>query len=180
MGVINIKGYAAHFGRANRNKEIVKPGSFNRFFAYRQAMREDGIEDVIPVNFNHDPRKRVGVVSKFDVDDKGLIVEAALSESMLERYGIADYVANGVIDSFSTEGYVDGNTAKLNSDGTYTANVFDLTAVAIVSNPADAEATFKRNNDCRVSYFGREMEEIESETLNKKQFITVNQIIKYV
>lgn len=146
-----IKGYACHWDKPNENKEIVRPESFDTTF----ENLKDGVK--IPVNWNHDDNIVLGHVENFVVDKVGLFITVELNEEV-------EYVSNfilplikgGTLDRFSTQGWIPKNKIYKNPDGTYLAGEFNLTAVAIVTNPADRDAKFSENSLNNVHYFGFE------------------------
>ena len=166
---MKIKGYAVHFDRPNLNGEVVNERSF------KQCLKKyEKIGQYPMLNFNHDSTKPVGAIKSMTTDKEGLFIEAEINEELAREYGIKDLIEDGTIEAFSTEGYYDFDTTKFNDDGTYTANDFHITAVAIVPNPADPQAKFTHNSR-KLSFFGKEVEpKHEEKDANNK---TTNQLI---
>ena len=148
---MNVKGYAAHFGVANYNGELVKPHSFQKWAEDYKVLSEE-VGYSIPINLNHNGEKPIGKITSVAIDEVGVYITADISDTMIDRYNLRPIITDGDMDAFSTEGYIDRDTMKINDDGTYTANGFYLVAVALVCNPADPNAIFKTNS---IAAFGK-------------------------
>lgn len=141
---LRIEGSAAHFGTPNLNGEIVEASSFNDFFAlYDQGKLKPAL------NFNHDSSNLIGGIDKLYVKDDALWCSAHLNKDVAFcRDTLIPMIEGGDIRSFSTEGFVNYNDIEEREDGNYLAKKFLLTAVAIVSVPADYKSEF-----CIKNYF---------------------------
>lgn len=137
---MKLKGYAAHFNRANKNRERVSPEAFdtsiNEFIKGNRT---------IPINVNHDNTRIVGKVTSMTTDAKGLFIECELIDGVAEvQESIKPLIEGEVFRYFSTEGYAYDIDYK--DDDTYLVNNFDIRAVAICTAPADVHATFVYSN----------------------------------
>lgn len=139
---MRITGYACHFNKRNKNGEIVTAKSFEK--SLQRHIDED---IVIPINYNHQSDVILGKVVEYRFANDGLIITAELNDDVdvVKNY-VAPLVKDGTFNRFSTEGYISRDTIEKVSDDTYIANEFDLTAVAIVVNPADTDAYFIVNS----------------------------------
>lgn len=139
---LKILGTAAHFGSANLNGEIVDEKSFDSFFTLYNAGK------LTPaLNYNHDSAMLIGGVDKLYVTDNALCCEAHLNKDVAFcRDTLIPMVKGGDIKSFSTEGFVDYNDIVTNEDNTYYCKNFLLTAIAVVSVPADYNSEFSIKN----------------------------------
>ena len=142
-GNLTINGYCAHYDTPNLNSEIVNADSFNYFFSlYNDKKLKPAL------NFNHTDTI-IGGIDSIESKEDGLWMQAHLNGNVaICRDMIIPCILNGDLDSFSTEGYIYGNTDGIdfNEDGSYYVKNFLLTAVAIVATPADADAKFTVKN----------------------------------
>lgn len=147
---MKIKGYACHYNKVNRNGEIVDEKSFAEFLNQR---RTTGIKT--PINYNHNDDLIIGAVENFYSDKSGLFIVADIYEDIdIVKKQVLPLINNGVIDRFSTEGFILREDIKRIDKNTYYAKNFDLTAVAVVNNPADLEAKFSTNKfNQNVTFF---------------------------
>lgn len=141
---LRIEGTAAHFGTPNLNGEIVEAESFDNFFTlYDQGKLKPAL------NFNHDSANLIGGIDKIYIKDNALCCAAHLNKDVAFcRDTLIPMIEGGDIRSFSTEGFVNYNDIEEREDGNYFAKSFLLTAVAIVSVPADYKSEF-----CIKNYF---------------------------
>lgn len=137
---LHIEGYGAHFNRANLNQERVDANSFNQFF----TMYNEG--KLTPIlNWNHDSNQVIGTIDTITSDETGLFFKASINRGV--KFCDENLIPNitaGVINSFSTEGYIGGGYDGIveYEDGSYYVKNFILTALAVVSTPADWDAKF--------------------------------------
>ena len=131
---MTIKGYAAHFGRANKNNERLSRGAFD----YIISEFDKGTLN-IPINIDHTDRI-IGKVVEMRVDNTGLYIIGEIFDDIPEAVEIQKLIENGLYDYMSTEGYINRNECTINEDGTYTVSRFRLTAIAVVNQPADGRA----------------------------------------
>ena len=140
---LNIEGYAAHYNKANLNREVVDSNSFTKFFAMY------GEKKLIPlINWEHGDSV-IGDITKIESRDDGLWIQGRLNQGVkIVADMIAPNILAGTLNSFSTEGFIDGGYDGIveNSDGTYYVKDFLLTAVSVVRNPADWDAKFSIKN----------------------------------
>lgn len=139
---INIAGSAAHFDKPNLNLQRVDAKSFQK------SIERFKNQTVIPaLNYNHDANSLVGAVTDLHCTDETLEVSARLNKNIpLVSNMLLPMIEAGDLKSFSTEGYIDLRNCKQFEDGTYYAPEFQLTAVAIVSCPADDQSRFTIKN----------------------------------
>lgn len=141
-GRLNLEGYCCHFDVMNLNQQVVDADSFKYFFnLYREGKMKPAL------NYEH-TTNIIGGIDSIEVVDKGLYMKAHLNKSVPLNDMIIPNIIAGDIKSFSTEGFVkDGyeGLVELNNGGVYIKN-FILTAVAVVSVPADFDAVFSVTN----------------------------------
>ena len=140
---LNIDGYACHWNVRNLNDEIVDSNSFDKFF---QMYEEGKLKPAL--NFNHG-ELIIGGIDTIERRDEGLYISCHLNKDVREcRDTIIPNILANDISGFSTEGYVvDGiDGVDFNDDGSYYVRNFLLTAVAVVSTPADWDARFTVRN----------------------------------
>lgn len=140
--LIKIDGTAAHFDTPNLNGEIVNASSFENFF----ALYNDG--KLTPaLTWNHDSAQLLGGIDKLYIEDDTLRCSAHLNKDVAFcRDTLIPMILAGDVKSYSTEGWVDYNDIEEKEDGTYFAKNFLLTAVSIVSIPADYKSEFTIKN----------------------------------
>ena len=141
---LKIEGYCCHFNIKNLNDQVTDSKSFDTFF---EMYNSGKLKPVL--NFNHDPEMVIGGIDDVAVMDEGLYMQARLNMNVpLVRDMIAPNVLAGDIDSFSTEGRClnpSDDLIALKAGGYYIKN-FILTAVAVVTTPADWMAKFSISN----------------------------------
>lgn len=143
-GFLRIEGTAAHFGSPNLNGEIVTAESFCNFF---QLYNDGKLKPAL--NYNHDSTMLIGGIDSIYIKDNALCCSAHLNKDIAFcKDTLIPMVESGDIKSFSTEGYVGYNDIEEREDGNYFAKNFMLTAIAIVSVPADYKSEF-----CIKNYF---------------------------
>lgn len=138
-----IEGYAAHYGRANLNREIVEAKSFDAFF----NMYNDG--KIRPcLSYEHDNTLIIGAIDELVSKDDGLYMTAHLTRSVPLCQTIIPNILAGNIDSFSTEGFVLNGVDGIEylDNGDYFVKDFLLTGVSVVNTPADWDAKFTVRN----------------------------------
>lgn len=136
-----VKGYACHYNKPNLNRQIVDENSFVKALKER---KESNL--ATPINYCHDSNDMIGKVLNFYSDSEGLFIEAELIDEMdTVKNKVLPLIKNGVIDSFSTEGYISKSDIEKRPNNAYYINNFDLTAIAVVNNPADRGAKFITN-----------------------------------
>lgn len=150
---LKIEGTAAHFNTPNLNGEIVDEKSFDNFFTlYNEGKLKPAL------NYNHDSSMLIGGVDKVYIKDNTLCCAAHLNKDIsFCRDTLIPMVLSGDISAYSTEGFVSYDDIVLRSDDTYYASNFMLTAVAVVSTPADYKSAFTIKN-C-FEKFLKEMQE---------------------
>lgn len=161
---VNIEGFAAHFGKANLNREIVNADSFNDFF----ELYKDG--KLKPrLNYEH-TEQLLGGIDNLEIKDNGLYMTAHLNKNVkIVSDTILPLIESGDLNSFSTEGYIDWNDIVEKEDGSYYVKSFMLTGVSIVSCPADPDAKFSLNSF--ISEYIEKKKETENEIVkNLKWF----------
>lgn len=156
---LKIEGYCCHFNIKNLNEQVTDSKSFDAFF---EMYNSGKIKPTL--NFNHDQGMVIGGIDDVAVMDDGLYMQARLNMNVpLVRDMIAPNVLAGDINSFSTEGRTLNSPmedlVELKNGGYYIRN-FILTAVAVVTTPADWMAKFTLSN-----YFDeyRKLKSVEEE-----------------
>lgn len=149
---MKVEGYACHWNRRNANGEIVTPTSFDQSLEYYSTNNL-----AVPINFNHNENMILGKVTTFKKTDSGLYITADLNDEVdIVKNYVKPLVKDGTLNRFSTEGIINRKDTEKISDNTYIAKIFNLRAVAIVSNPADIDASFRSVNsinDSKIVYF---------------------------
>ena len=144
-GFLRIEGFCCHFDIRNLNDQVTDSKSFDAFFEMYNSGKLKPV-----MNYNHDPNQVIGGIDDVAVMDDGLYLQARLNMSVpLVRDMIAPNVMAGDINSFSTEGRTlnspHEDLVPLANGGFYIRN-FILTAVAVVTTPADPDAKFEIRN----------------------------------
>lgn len=143
-GFLKIEGYGAHYGVVNLNNEIVDKNSFNEFF----GMYNDG--KITPkLNWNHDGDQIIGTIDDIISDNTGLYFTCSINKDVkICQENLIPNIEKGVIDSFSTEGFIKNgyDGVIINSDGSYYVKDFILTALAVCAVGADYNAKFRLAN----------------------------------
>lgn len=140
--LIKIDGTAAHFDTPNLNGEVVNASSFDNFF----ALYNDGKLNPA-LTFNHDSAQLIGGIDKIYIADDTLRCSAHINKDVaFVRDTLAPMILAGDIKSYSTEGYLAYSDIEELENGTYFAKNFLLTAVSIVSIPADYKSEFTIKN----------------------------------
>lgn len=157
-----LKGYAAHFKRANKNRERVTTDAFD------DIIKEFNKGNVlIPINVDHNDNNIVGKVIKMYKDEVGLIIEAEIFDNMVNGEYYKTLIENGLFTRFSTQGYVRAENEKELNDGTVLIDKFRLTAVAIVNQPADVNAVLYAAGEKNEGKLMKMNTEYEEEVQNK-------------
>lgn len=140
---LNIEGWAAHFNRANLNGEVTDKDSYNLYF----QMRNEGKIRTL-LNYEHSDTV-IGDVDDIACKNEGLWVKCHLNKGVkIVDDMIAPNILAGTLNSFSTEGIVQGGydgIVELDNGNFYVKN-FILTSLSIVRCPADWDATFSVAN----------------------------------
>lgn len=137
-----INGYCAHFGVKNLNEEVVDANSFNEFF----SLYDDG--KLVPaLNYNHTDQI-IGGIDSIEKKDNGLFMTAHLNKNVPLCDMLIPNILSGDISGLSTEGFVKNGVdgVEFLDEGGYYVKDFLLTAVAVVSTPADWNAQFTVRN----------------------------------
>ena len=146
---LHISGYGNHFNEKNLNNEITDKNSFNEFFS---LYNEGKIKPVL--NYEHRQDCVIGTIDEITADNTGLFFRASVNRDIpFCGENLIPNIINGVIRNFSTEGIIRGgyDGIVVNPDGSYYVRSFLLTALAIVSVPADWKANFSVANMLRQS-----------------------------
>lgn len=139
--LLNIEGVACHYNRANLNGEIVNAKSFDVFFGLYNDKK------LTPaLNWSHNSDIIIGGIDSLVSKKDGLHMQAHLNKNVaIVRDTLLPNILAGDIKSLSTEGWAQ-NIRWNDDDDTYYVGDFILTAVAVVSTPADYEAEFSVRN----------------------------------
>lgn len=138
---LNIEGYCCHYDVMNLNQQVVDSKSFDYFFnLYKEGKMKPAL------NYEH-TTNIIGGIDNIERDSKGLYMKAHLNKSVPLNDMIIPNILAGDIKSFSTEGFVkDGYKGIIELDNGFYIQNFVLTAVAVVSVPADWDAQFSVAN----------------------------------
>lgn len=160
--MLKIDGTAAHFNTANLNGEIVDAKSFDNFF----TLYNDG--KLRPaLTYNHDSNMLIGGIDNIYIEDDTLRCSAHLNKDIAFcRDTLIPMVLSGDVKSYSTEGFVSWDDIEERDNNTYYAGNFMLTAVSIVTVPADYKSEFSIKN-----HFDEEAAKREIEAAEKKRKI---------
>lgn len=142
-GDLYIEGYAAHYDRANLNKEVVNASSFDYFFS---LYNEGKLKPCL--SYEHDNTQIIGAIDSLESKEDGLYMSAHLTHTVPLCQTLIPNILAGNINSFSSEGFVVGGVdgiEYLDNDEYFVKN-FLLTAVSVVNTPADWDATFTVKN----------------------------------
>lgn len=72
-GQLRFAGYAAIFGRVDRGGDMILPGAF------AESLRQRGGRADLPILWQHDPARPIGVVERIAEDERGLRVIGRVS-----------------------------------------------------------------------------------------------------
>lgn len=140
--LIRIAGYAAHFGKANGNGEVVTEDSFKRFF---DALQAGGQMPML--TYNHDSNLLIGGWDVLRADETGLYAEGHINADVaIVRDTILPLMESGDLNGLSTEGWYDWNTAEITDEGAVKINDYALIAISLVALPADFAAKVESRN----------------------------------
>lgn len=140
-GKLFVEGYAMHFNTINKNREMVLPGAFDRFF---QELKQNGLMPAMTAFHKGD--LIVGKWTNLKCDDKGLFCEGFIDLNIKEvADNIAPMVKNGSLTSLSTEGFVNVGDIQEFEDH-YVVKNMTLTAISLVPIGADLEAGIALKN----------------------------------
>lgn len=141
--LLNIDGYCCHYNKVNLNGEMVNEASFKRFF---EMQAEGKIKPSL--NYNHSDQL-IGGIDSLESRNEGLYMRAHLNKKIaFVRDTVVPCIEAGDLNSLSTEGFILNGWQGVEELGenTYYVKDFVLTAVAVVSVPADYEAKFTFRN----------------------------------
>lgn len=128
-------GYGSVFGNVDSYKEIVAPGAFKSSLA---AIKTAG--DPLPVLWQHDASKPIGLYTDMSEDARGLKVSGTLlkDDVALAREAYALMKAR-VVKGLSIGYYVRGDSID-EKTGVRTLKELDLREISVVTFPANEEA----------------------------------------
>lgn len=128
-------GYGSVFGNIDSYKEIVAPGAFKSSLA---ALKEAG--DPLPVLWQHDPSKPIGLYTAMSEDARGLKVSGTLlkDDVALAREAYALMKAR-VVKGLSIGYYVRADSYD-EKTSVRTLTELDLREISVVTFPANEEA----------------------------------------
>lgn len=141
-GRLNIEGYCCHFNTTNLNDQIVDSRSFDYFFnLYDEGKMKPAL------NYEH-TTTIIGGIDSIERRDDGLFMQAHINRNVkIADEMIIPNILSGDIKSFSTEGFVkDGYSGLVETENGFYIKNFVLTAVAVVSVPADWDSLFSVAN----------------------------------
>lgn len=139
---LKIEGYACHFNQMNLNNQIVDGHSFDTFFdLYNGGKLKPAL------NYEH-TKNVIGGIDSLSLNDTGIYMFAHLNKNVpMNAEMIIPNILMGDIKGFSTEGYIKGGyNGIVELDNGYYVKDFILTAVSVVSTPADWDAEFSLSN----------------------------------
>ena len=143
--VADIEGYAAIFGEADLNGDILEPGAFTKTLRSKKG-------DTAPIRmlFHHAPETPVGSWVEFTEDSRGLFARGQLllsSSHAREAYAL---VAGGAMDGLSI-GYQTVRARKSRGGGRHILEA-DLWEVSIVTFPMAPRARITGIGDPRPQH----------------------------
>lgn len=124
-GIFTIKGYASTFGNVDEGGDIVEKGAFN------------GVEKEMPLLWQHDSWRPIGVIEVLPEDEKGLPIVAKVNLKVRNGVEAMELVKQGAVKSFSigyrvVESEVDKGVRRLQK--------LKLHEVSLVTFPMNVEA----------------------------------------
>jgi hypothetical protein len=130
-----FSGYGSVFGNVDSYKEIVAPGAFAKSLETLAST-----DDPLPVLWQHDPEKPIGLYTELKEDDRGLLVSGKLlmNHVTLAREAYALMKAR-VVKGLSIGYYVRGDSYD-EKTGVRTLNEVDLREISVVTFPANEQA----------------------------------------
>jgi len=123
-----IKGYASTFGNTDRYGDIISPVAFDA------SIKEYMTNPVLLINHDNNTKAVLGHVEVLKIDEKGLYIEAVLTEAPDNASDIIK-IKEGSLKAFSIGGYFD-----------YIENVITkvrLYEISVVAIPANQAALFE-------------------------------------
>jgi HK97 family phage prohead protease len=127
-GDIVISGYAADF-ETDRQGEVFLPGAFDEACAKAS-------ENTIPLLFEHDNTRQLGVIEELKVDDQGLWARARIAKAAVGSWAedIVNKIRRGMLRGLSVRGLSLVRDKKI--------SYIDLAEVSVTSVPAQPGALF--------------------------------------
>ncbi len=120
-GVVRFAGYAAVFGRVDRGGDVIAPGAFAESLRRRIATGE-----ALPILWQHDPARPIGMVESIAEDARGLRVIGRVAVGRA-----AELVRDGALDGLSF-GY---RVVAAEGDRPRRLATLDIVEVSLVAHP---------------------------------------------
>ena len=133
-GATRIKGYASTWN-VDRGKDKINPKAFDTTIADFMT------NPVILINHENNTKCVLGHVEALRIDDKGLYIEAVLTEAE-ENAGDVQKIREGHLKAFSIGGYFIYNPNGPDDKGIYEIVQIKLFEISVVAVPMNGEALF--------------------------------------
>jgi HK97 family phage prohead protease len=133
-----ISGYASIFNEVDYHNDVIIKGAFAKSIARHKEGRR------VKLLWQHDQSKPIGVVSSICEDEKGLLVEANVNNTISQGREVISLIRQEALDAFS----IGFNVAKSSIDAKGYRNILeaDLWEVSVVTFPANVMARIDQCN----------------------------------
>jgi len=133
-----IVGYASIFDEVDYHNDIIIKGAFAKSIACHKENRK------IKLLWQHDQNKPIGVVKGICEDEKGLLVEANINNTIAQGREVISLIKQEALDGFSIGFNITKST--LDAKGYRKILEADLWEVSVVTFPANAMARIAQCN----------------------------------
>lgn len=123
---LRFAGYASVFDHADRGGDIVRPGAFARAVAAGPKG--------IPLLWQHDPKRPIGLVERIEEDRRGLRVIGRVSTTSVAGRDAGALLKDGVISGLSF-GYRTRSVRRASAQGGRVLSDVDLLEISLVTFP---------------------------------------------
>lgn len=157
-----ITGYASIFNELDYHNDVILKGAFENSISKHKSGRK------IKLLWQHDQNKPIGVINSLYEDDKGLLVEASVNNSIAQGREVISLIKQEALDALS----IGFNVAKsdVHKKGYRQILEADLWEVSVVTFPANSLAKIER---CNSSFAGQNQQILlqELSAKSKSMFI---------
>lgn len=135
---MRFAGYAALFDVRDRGGDTIRAGAFA------------GLSAPLPLLWQHDPTRQIGMIDRAEEDARGLYVEGQITEHSGTAQNVAAMVTSGALSGLSfgyrVRAYQNGPAARAGRETRDLLRV-DVAEVSIVSQPMQPGARVTRVAD---------------------------------
>jgi len=142
-----ITGYASIFDEVDYHNDVIIKGAFAKSITRHKEGRK------VKLLWQHDQSKPIGVVSSICEDEKGLLVEANVNNTIAQGREVISLIKQEALDGFS----IGFNVAKSSIHAKGYRNILeaDLWEVSVVTFPANAMARIEQCNSASAKFEGQ-------------------------